>query len=109
MGSSSSKSNIVSNNNTITPISTNTPLDLTITYSEQNQNQNGMPLAKIEWIRVFEDGKVGVSVICQRCKRINKHQLHRTTKNSMFVQIDFDKLETRCCPSRGCGEYNLYE
>ena len=107
MGSSSSKSNIVSNNNTITPISTNTPLDLTITYSEQNQNR--MPLAKIEWIRVFEDGKVGVSVICQRCKRINKHQLHRTTKNSMFVQIDFDKLETRCCPSRGCGEYNLYE
>jgi hypothetical protein len=67
--------------------------------------------AKIEWMRVMEDGKVNVSVICGKCKRRNNHQLHNgcVSKNSMFLQIDFDKLGNRCCPSRACDEYTLYE
>jgi hypothetical protein len=62
-------------------------------------------------MRVMEDGKVNVSVICGKCKRRNNHQLHNgcVSKNSMFLQIDFDKLGNRCCPSRGCDEYTLYE
>lgn len=105
MGSSSSKKSLSNSQNTIVPATIN-PVPEFNTVSSHSSEE--MPLAKIEWIRVFEDGKVGISVFCGKCKRNNKHQLHRTTKNSMFVQIDFDKLDTRCCPSRGCGDYNLY-
>jgi hypothetical protein len=64
---------------------------------------------KIEWMRVYENGKVEVLVECNSCKRKNTHYLHSTHKNSLFVQIDFDKLGARCCPSMNCQEYKLYQ